>query len=180
MASTETVTVARRVLIGMDGSLNANDAFNWYMKQVHQENDYIIIGYCPDISVGLMATFERLMHQNMPITGTTDEMAGEKERVDEVQKTLEKKLTQHQLKGCVQRLTSSNPGHALVKEAERENVSMIVIGSRGHGTLRRTMLGSVSSYILHHSHVPVLIHPHLHHHHHHHGKHDQHEEEKQA
>ncbi|GFR63133.1 stress response protein nhaX [Elysia marginata] len=103
----------------------------------------------------------------MPITATSDELAGEKERTDEIQRTLEQKLTQHQLKGSVKRMASSNPGHALVKEAERENVSMIVIGCRGHGTLRRTVMGSVSSYILHHSHVPVLIHPHHHHHHHH-------------
>ncbi|KAK3768285.1 hypothetical protein RRG08_031077 [Elysia crispata] len=135
MAATETVTVARRILIGMDGSLNANDAFNWYMKHIHQENDYIIIGYCPDISVGLLAAFERMMHANMPVL-TNDQLAGEKERVDEIQKNLEQKLTQHHLKGCVQRLSSSNPGHALVKEAEREKVAMVVIGCRGHGTLR--------------------------------------------
>ncbi|RUS84080.1 hypothetical protein EGW08_008192 [Elysia chlorotica] len=175
MAASETVRVARRVLIGMDGSLNANDAFSWYMKHVHQENDFIIIAYCPDISVGLLTSFERMVQTNMPLL-THDDLAGERERVDEVQRLLEQKLTQHQLTGCVQRLTSSNAGHALVKEAEREKVSMIVIGCRGHGTLRRTVLGSVSTYILHHSHVPVLIYPH-HHHHHHHHKQQQHQPE---
>ena len=41
--------------------------------------------------------------------------------------------------------------------AEEENMDMIITGTRGMGTVRRTLLGSVSDHVLHHSHVPVLI-----------------------
>jgi nucleotide-binding universal stress UspA family protein len=34
---------------------------------------------------------------------------------------------------------------------------MIITGTRGMGTVRRTLLGSVSDHVLHHSHVPVII-----------------------
>ena len=34
---------------------------------------------------------------------------------------------------------------------------MIVMGTRGLGTVRRTILGSVSDYVLHHAHCPVII-----------------------
>ncbi len=49
------------------------------------------------------------------------------------------------------------PGESVVKVAEEEDASMIITGTRGMGVVRRTFLGSVSDYILHHSHIPVLV-----------------------
>jgi nucleotide-binding universal stress UspA family protein len=34
---------------------------------------------------------------------------------------------------------------------------MVVMGTRGQGTVRRTIMGSVSDYVAHHSKVPVLV-----------------------
>ena len=51
-------------------------------------------------------------------------------------------------------------GHAadrIVEVAERENVDLIVLGSRGLGTFTRLVLGSVSDGVMHHAHCPVLI-----------------------
>lgn len=52
---------------------------------------------------------------------------------------------------------SGSPGTVLVKLAERAQAQLIVIGTRGLGSLSRTILGSVSDYILHHADVPVCI-----------------------
>lgn len=41
--------------------------------------------------------------------------------------------------------------------AKEEHADIIVTGTRGQGKIRRTLLGSVSDYIIHHSHVPVLV-----------------------
>ena len=51
----------------------------------------------------------------------------------------------------------SSPGEFVVKVAEEEKAAMIVMGTRGMGTIRRTILGSVSDYVVHHAHCPVLI-----------------------
>ena len=61
-----------------------------------------------------------------------------------------------QIKHRFERL-EGHPGEVIVKAADKFNARYIICGSRGHGGLRRTILGSVSEYILHHSHVPVLI-----------------------
>lgn len=50
-------------------------------------------------------------------------------------------------------------GHTICKIAQENNASMIVIGQRGLGTIRRTFLGSVSDYVLHHAQIPVLVVP---------------------
>jgi nucleotide-binding universal stress UspA family protein len=48
-------------------------------------------------------------------------------------------------------------GGGLVTEAEREGVSLIVIGSRGLTGLKRTLLGSVADYVVKNAHCDVLI-----------------------
>lgn len=55
------------------------------------------------------------------------------------------------------RTGQGKPGELLIHIAKEENASMIITGSRGLGKIRRTILGSVSDYVIHHSHVPVLV-----------------------
>ena len=55
------------------------------------------------------------------------------------------------------KLHGGDPGHTVVQKAEEIGADLIVVGNRGHGTIRRTLIGSVSEYILHHSRVPVII-----------------------
>lgn len=61
-----------------------------------------------------------------------------------------------QLHGKVKEVSGS-PRTEILRVAEEENVNMIVTGSRGMGTVKRTLMGSVSDHVLHHSHVPVLV-----------------------
>lgn len=56
-------------------------------------------------------------------------------------------------------VSGSDAGAAICKEAQKEHASLVVVGSRGAGLVRRTVLGSVSSYVVHHAHVPVLVCP---------------------
>ena len=45
----------------------------------------------------------------------------------------------------------------VVEKAEQHNPYLLVMGSRGLGTVRRTILGSVSDYVLHHAHCAVAV-----------------------
>lgn len=48
-------------------------------------------------------------------------------------------------------------GEEIVKRASEVDACLVVTGTRGMGVIRRTVLGSVSQYVLHHSNVPVAI-----------------------
>ena len=71
-----------------------------------------------------------------------------------------------QLHGKIKQVHGS-PRVELIRVSEEEKVSLIVMGTRGMGSVRRTLLGSVSDHVMHHSHVPVLICRHKDDHHHH-------------
>ena len=51
------------------------------------------------------------------------------------------------------------PGEAICALAHDKDADLTVMGSRGQNALRRTLLGSISDYVLHHSHNPVTVVP---------------------
>lgn len=151
----------------MDGSSYADYAFEYYMQNIHKERDSVVLINC----------VEYLQIVNMPaevgsahmVTGLVEE---ERRHAEVYLNKLTDMMKEHNLHGKVRQVH----GHArteILKVAEEENVAMILTGTRGMGKVRRTLLGSVSDHVLHHSHVPVLVcrHKDDHHHGHHHGHH---------
>ena len=53
--------------------------------------------------------------------------------------------------------TNHKPGETIVKFATEKNAAMIVMGTRGLGSIRRTIMGSVSDFVVHHAHCPVIV-----------------------
>ncbi len=53
--------------------------------------------------------------------------------------------------------TIGHPADSIVETAVHEQADLIVIGSRGMGTLKSLLLGSVSDRVAHLAHCPVLI-----------------------
>ena len=52
---------------------------------------------------------------------------------------------------------AQKPGEGILNIAKEVTASLIITGSRGQSKLRRTFLGSVSDYVMHHAPVPVLV-----------------------
>jgi nucleotide-binding universal stress UspA family protein len=54
-------------------------------------------------------------------------------------------------------LLEGPPAEAILRVAETRNSDLIVMGTRGLGSLRGLLLGSVSSKVVHHAHCPVML-----------------------
>jgi nucleotide-binding universal stress UspA family protein len=54
-------------------------------------------------------------------------------------------------------IIEGDPAREIVELAERRGFDLLVVGSRGLGTIAGTLLGSVSRWIVQHSHIPVLV-----------------------
>ncbi|MBX3023574.1 universal stress protein [bacterium] len=60
---------------------------------------------------------------------------------------------------CTALLVQGTTPDTIVREADRLGVDLVVLGSHGHGAIRRALLGSVSEHVLHHARRPLLIVP---------------------
>ena len=54
-------------------------------------------------------------------------------------------------------LGSGRPADVIIKIAEKENVDLIVMGSRGYGGITGWILGSTSRHVVEHCTKPILI-----------------------
>ncbi|KAK6184622.1 hypothetical protein SNE40_007059 [Patella caerulea] len=144
----------RAVLVAMDGSSHATFAFEWFVKNIKKDGDVVFLAYCPQFD-SLTRSSSALM------TGSPEYMSNmldeEENGAKRLIQSFEEILKTKSVNGKVLRLSGSNPGHAIINAAEEHHVQLIVTGCRGVGKIRRTLLGSVSQYITHHSHVPVLV-----------------------
>ena len=51
----------------------------------------------------------------------------------------------------------SNAGEWIVKTSQKEKAQLVVVGPRGMGLIRRTILGSVSDYVIKHAKCAVAV-----------------------
>ncbi|XP_022334699.2 stress response protein NhaX-like [Crassostrea virginica] len=145
-----------KVLIAIDGSNFSRDALQWYLKAIHTPGNKVIL-------VHVTNHLHNFAYNTSIIPGDPEliRLAYQEEEhkakaiIDEAKEFIGK----HQIDGEVVRLFG-NPGEQIVKKAEDIEATLVITGSRGLGTIRRTVLGSVSDYVIHHSHVPVIVYQH--------------------
>ncbi|XP_039253829.1 universal stress protein YxiE-like isoform X2 [Styela clava] len=150
----------QRVLIAVDDSENGAAAFDYYIEHVHrQENQLIALHVSDQVKMPTYALFsEGVGYSHEEVTAMVEKL---KERNKALEDKYNKKCNDLKIKHKVLIVSedSHGVGHAICQSAKKHDANLIVVGSRGHGTLRRTILGSVSTYVIHHSHIPTLVCP---------------------
>jgi nucleotide-binding universal stress UspA family protein len=99
----------------------------------------------------------------LPISATTSPARFEdvlREHRLQAEEVLEQQVKSIEESGGVVNKTHLGEGRAeeeIVEVAEELGAGLIVMGSRGHGRLRRALMGSVSDAVVRHAHCPVTI-----------------------
>ncbi|KXJ28020.1 uncharacterized protein LOC110232359 [Exaiptasia diaphana] len=152
----ENTCSGRKIMICVDGSDHSKKAFDWYAEHIARDGDELLVVTAPE-----------LHPPALPHALATEEWHHEvekhQEKVNAILQYYEKAIKDKCGKckhGVVKTIgVNYSVGHALCDEAKNSHVTMVVVGSRGLGTIRRTLLGSISDYIIHHAHCPVVVVP---------------------
>ncbi|KAG5441647.1 Universal stress protein in QAH/OAS sulfhydrylase 3'region [Clonorchis sinensis] len=147
----------RVVLFPIDGSTHCERAFAWYVDNLKAPGDHLVFitivePVYPSHAFGV--AMEAYIISDMAPVLDASITKGKRLCREKMQKAKELGL---QAQAFLH--VDSRPGHAVTEAIEGHNAAIVVMGSRGLGAFRRTVLGSVSGYVLHHSHVPVVIVP---------------------
>ena len=137
---------SRPIVVGVDGSPAAREALRWAVEDARRRGcrveavsawhmDYgMIVGPMP-AEIGMQLTpASRQAAQQAVLDGAVEEFADA---------------------GILRVLVEGDPRTVLVEASE--DAQLLVVGSRGHGPIVEALLGSVSSYCVHHAACPVVV-----------------------
>jgi nucleotide-binding universal stress UspA family protein len=151
-----------KILVAMDGSESSKDAARYAIMMAKKNNSELIAihiltpdgyAYLFDIPPSDAGSLEELMNISRHVVmNWIDEIKEEEQTNNDGNKNMDKV----RLKTEVMLATKPIVGE-IVDYAERENIDLIVIGTRGRTGLKKMLLGSVASGVVTYASCPVLV-----------------------
>lgn len=140
------------ILVGVDGSEHSRKALAWAVREAGIRHAPLTVLTVHQALVGYWGT---------PVTYASDHALAEQARKEAQAETDEMldRLSEEEPRPsevtvlCVHGI----PADALL--AESASADLVVVGSRGAGGFKKLLMGSVSSQVTHHAHVPVVVVP---------------------
>jgi nucleotide-binding universal stress UspA family protein len=139
MAATDAATPV--TIVGLDGSAESVKAFRWALRYTQQTGG----------TLEVLSAWTRPTSYGLPlVVGGLDPEEEGKTILE--QAIAESELPPERVKAVA---VHGSPTEALVAESAHAN--LLVVGSRGRGGVAELLLGSVSTYCVHHAHCPVVV-----------------------
>lgn len=149
----------RTILVAVDENEHSKHAFHWLVDNVFRPSDFIVLTHIPESPVLPNLSFKQ-DGLHLPYEEWKRVIEESINKVNKLQADYEADLIQRKIHYKVTGEHAKNVGAAIIAEAEKNSADLIVVGTRGLGGIKRTVLGSVSDYVVHHSSsIPVLVCP---------------------
>jgi nucleotide-binding universal stress UspA family protein len=134
--------VETNILLAYDGSAGAKRALEVILRLADADDRVTAVGVAEGIPL-------------FGYAGTLPSPEQEVER-DRQLADVERSLTAQGIAVALEP-RAGDPATAILDTAEKADVELIVMGTRGLGTAERWLIGSVSDKVLHHAHCSVLV-----------------------
>ncbi|CAH3154165.1 unnamed protein product [Porites evermanni] len=147
------------VIIPVDGSKNSERAVDWYLAHLHLKGDRVVFLHAFD-----PPPMQSAKHTSVDFKNSYDEWCVVIQKAQDKARFLLKEYDQ-KFVALKDKLSyklihdTGRAGEVIVSYIKKEQATCIVMGCRGLGKLRRTLLGSVSDYVVRHSTIPVIVVP---------------------
>ncbi|XP_048738601.1 universal stress protein MSMEG_3950/MSMEI_3859-like [Ostrea edulis] len=145
------------VVVAVDESKFAENAFRWYAANIHKPTNRVILLHAME-----NIFVPEMRRSTFPTTMSPGRIQELQKEAEEKSAALKKKFVDMAASLGVNaevriEKVDGKPEYAIVDVASQENAGCIVTGTRGMGVIRRTILGSTSDFILHHASCPVVV-----------------------
>lgn len=143
--------MAGRIVVGVDGSEVGAAALRWAVEEARLREATLVLvhawTFVPSAAIGEPGMM------SIPTGDPAGELEAEEKAaqaiLDEAQAAVPAGVE------VEPRLVETTPGDAIVAEAK--GADLVVVGSRGRGTLSAALLGSVSHHAVQHAPCPVVV-----------------------
>ncbi|ACC43326.1 universal stress protein [Mycobacterium marinum] len=143
------------IVIGIDGSPGSDAALKWAVQEATMRNVALTVvhaaAYVPDAAPKVEWFGDPAPDELLQQLDTRAQQV----LADAVQ-IVKDATGDHRLR-IIHELSSQSPVPALVELSRKAD--LVVVGSRGQGLVKRMLLGSVSTGLVHHAHCPVAVVP---------------------
>ena len=139
-------TKIKKILVPLDGSKNSLRGLDIGIALARQ---------CGAMIIGLYVIYAP-SHSELGIKGTLEK--GAYEKVKQFVESAKKKAAQNGI-ALQGKIVYGNVGYQIVSYAhnKKNSIDLIIIGSRGRGSIKEMFFGSTSNYVLHTAKTPVLL-----------------------
>ncbi|CAL1543079.1 unnamed protein product [Lymnaea stagnalis] len=142
----------KKDLLAIDGSDQAQFAFDWYLRNMYRDGDQVLLVHVAEYNIDI-----GLPGRGADVDAICSAVKKRNDEIGNLTDTFMNTLRARHVPAKLLTLQGDKPGDAIIKAAKEEDATSIVMGTRGLGKIRRTLLGSVSEYVVHHAHCPVTI-----------------------
>jgi nucleotide-binding universal stress UspA family protein len=133
-----------RIIVGIDGSQNSRAALQWALTAAHPDDKVVAVNIWDlPMTAGLEAQALDVDSFEAAAWDTLDHVIGSLEEPDTAEVARE--------------VHRGHTGRVLMELSA--DADLLVVGARGHGGFLALLLGSVSTYAVHHSSCPVVVVP---------------------
>jgi len=143
------VMSARRILLAVDGSQHSDEMIQWAIDNILRKEDFIM----------LVHVFQRpsdLYMADITLAAVFEETEKAMKKTGEVIVEKAKKHLEHAGFKVGGEFLRSDGKEDIVNVATEEKADILILGSRGLGMIKRSLLGSTSDYCAHHAPCPVI------------------------
>lgn len=140
-----------RVLVATDGSGSAGAAVSDFVSLVEPGRCEVTVISVAKIPYTVMSGFPYPPLAGIDPSLTTDYVGEARQKAQRMAEVLRRAGYEPEVVA-----TDGSPHHVIVQEAEKGGFDLVVLGSRGHGPVRRGLLGSVSDAVARHAHAALI------------------------